>query len=356
MEQSVREVVKKKKQLPYDEVSLFCEQAGLILKSGVPVVEGLEAILDEEGASADQSYKALLETIGGREQLSDGLEAAGVFPAYMIKLIKIGEVTGKLEEVMMALATYYRRESDIRKALKSAVLYPAMLILVMAAVVVILVTQVMPIFNRVFASLGAEMDGSMTNIVNVGTTLGTVVIVALGIALICLIIFGILYKVKGADFGNALAGKVFHPIGRLFETISKARFAAAMALMQMAGLPMEQALGLAQELPFDAVTKEKIGECVKKMTEEGLDTAQAIAQAKIYDPIYLKIIKAGYQAGQIDTAMERVAQIYEEKTDVDIRSLVGLIEPTLVVVLAVAIGSILLSVMLPLAGMMTTIL
>lgn len=346
---------KKTKMLPYDEVSLFCEQAALILKSGVPVVDGLEAILDEDGGE-DQNFKALLTVIGGREQLSEGLEAASVFPPYMIKMVKIGEVTGKLDEVMEALAIYYRRESEIRKTLRSAVVYPAMLVLVMAAVIVILVTQVMPIFDRVFKSLGTEVDSSMSGIVTVGTTLGTVVMVVLGIAFLCLITFGVIYKVKGSEVGNAIAGKLLPPIGRLFETISKARFAAAMSLMQVAGLPMEQSLGLAQELPFDVVTKEKIGVCVKCMTEDMMDAPQAITNAKLYDSVYLKIIKAGYQAGQMDSAMERVAEIYEEKTDNDVRSLVGRIEPTLVVVLAVAIGSILLSVMLPLAGMMTSIL
>jgi len=353
MEQTAQ---KKKKMLPYDEVSLFCEQSALILKSGVPVVDGLEAILDEDGSGEDQSFKTLLQTIGGRDQLSEGLEAAGVFPDYMIKMVKIGEVTGKLDEVMEALATYYRRESEIRKTLRSAVVYPAMLVLVMAAVIVILVTQVMPIFDRVFKSLGTEVDSSMSGIVTVGTTLGTVVMILLGLAFVALIAFGIIYKVKGTEFGNALAGKLVPPIGRLFQTISKARFAAAMSLMQVAGLPMEQSLGLAQELPFDAVTKDKIGVCVKNMTEDMMDAPQAITNAKLYDPVYLKIIKAGYQAGQMDSAMERVAEIYEEKTDNDVRSLVGRIEPTLVVVLAVAIGSILLSVMLPLAGMMTSIL
>ncbi len=347
---------KKAKALPYDEVSLFCEQAALILKSGVPVVEGLEALMDGDASINEANFKVLLDTIGGRDQLSEGLEAAGVFPAYVVKLVKIGEVTGKLEEVMMALAAYYRRESEIKKALKSAVLYPAMLVLVLAAVVVILVTQVMPIFNRVFQSLGAEMDASMTGIVNVGTTLGVAVIALIGLALVCLGVYGVVYKTKGPVLANKLAGKAIPAIGRLYQTISKARFASAMALMQTAGLPIEQAMGLAQELPFDEVTKKKIIDCCNMMTEENMDVPQAIAQAKIYDPIHVKIIKAGYQAGQLDAAMARVAEIYEEKTDSDIRNLIGLIEPTLVVILAVAIGGILLSVMLPLAGMMTTII
>ena len=357
MENGKQEKKDKKKILPHDEVSLFCEQAALILKSGVPVVEGFEALFEgEEEQAQDESFKTLLKNMKGHDQLSDALEAAGVFPAYMIRLVKIGEVSGKLEDVMNALAAYYRRESDINKAVKSAVLYPAMLILVLAAVIVILVTQVMPIFNRVFQSLGAEMDTSMTGVVNVGTTLGAAVMILIGAAIVCVAVFGLIFKIKGGEYAKDLLGSIVRPFGTLFQTISKARFASSMSLMQAAGLPTEQALGLASDLPFDKKTKDKIDICSKRMTEDNEEVPRAMSDAKLFDPIHLKMIKAGYQAGQLDSAMERVAQIYEEKTDADIHRMVGMIEPTLVVILAVAIGGILLSVMLPLAGIMTTIL
>ncbi|MCL2867400.1 MAG: type II secretion system F family protein [Clostridia bacterium] len=348
---------KKKKMLPNDEVSLFCEQAALILKSGVPVVEGFEALFEgEEEQARDDSFRKLLTVMKGRDQLSDALTAAGVFPDYMIRLVKIGEVSGKLEDVMIALAAYYRRESDIGKAIKSAVLYPAVLMLVLAAVIVILVTQVMPIFNRVFQSLGAEMDASMTGVVNVGSTLGTVVMGLIAFAFFCVAVFAVIFKVKGGEFAKDLIGGIIRPFGSLFQTISKARFASSMSLMQTAGLPMEQALELAKDLPFDKRTKAKIDLCAHKITDDNAETPRAMSEAKLFDPIHLKMIKAGYQAGQLDTAMERVAQIYEEKTDTDIYRIVGLIEPTLVVILTIAIGGILLSVMLPLAGIMTSIL
>lgn len=347
----------KKRYLPDDEVSLFCEQATLILKSGVPIVEGMEALLEEDGETElASSYQKLLGTLKGHDQLSDGLTAAEVFPPYMIKLVKIGEISGKLETAMSALAVYYRRESDVKKALKSAVLYPLLLILVLAAVIVIMVTQVMPIFNRVFASLGAEMDASMHGVVQMGTTLGVVVMGLIALVIVCVLGFVVLYKVKGGEVAKDVLGKVIRPIGRVFETISKARFASALSLMQAAGLPTDQALALAQELPFDAKTKQKIDACAEDMANNDLDAPKAMAKAKLFDAIYLKMIKAGYQAGQLDETMEKVASIYEEKTDEGIRGMVGMIEPTLVAILAVAIGGILLSVMLPLAGIMTSIL
>lgn len=344
-----------KKTLPDAEVALFCEQASLILKSGVPLVEGMQALVEKDGES-DKDFDAMMDVLGMHQSLADGLEAAGVFPAYMVQLVRIGDLSGKLEEVMAALANYYRRESNIKKSLKSAITYPLMLLFVLAAVIVVLITQVMPIFSRVFTSLGSQMDATMTGVASFGTTLGIVVMVLIGLLVVFAFALFVMYKTKGGEKTKSFVGRLVPAFARLFETLSREKFASAMSLMQTAGLPTEQALELAHDLPFDSITMTKLDLAAKQISEDHLESAQAMTNAKLFEPIHLKMLKAGYQAGQMDTAMERLAEIYEEQADDDLRRMIGFIEPTLVVVLAISIGGVLLSVMLPLASIMTSIL
>ena len=148
------------KQLSNIETAAFCEQMGMILNAGISPLEGISVMKED---AATNEAKAILSTI--EKTYTEGatfhqsLVSANVFPAYALNLIRIGEDSGNLEEVMNSLSYHYEREESIKSGIKNAVTYPFIIIGMMAVVILVLIINVMPVFNDVFAQLGSSLDG-----------------------------------------------------------------------------------------------------------------------------------------------------------------------------------------------------
>lgn len=351
------ETTKKKSYLAPAETSMFCEQVALILKSGIPLYDGIQTLCD---SYADSRYAATFHAIHVKVQetgnLYEAVKEAGVFPPYMVEMVRIGEAAGKLDDVMSALAAYYAREAKIRSAIRNAIIYPVVLVLLMAVVIGVLVSQVLPIFERVFRNLGTEMTASMTAVMNFGLITGRVVLVLLAVMLIALLVGFILYRTGHGQAVMRLARRVFPPARRVMEKTAAGRFASVLSMMMTAGFPIAEAIDMTPSVLTDEETRQKVETISREVREEGKELPQAIIDSHIFEPIYAKMIQVGYYAGQMDHVLTYLSDIYEDEIDDGIRRIVGLIEPTLVAILAIIIGGILLAVMLPLASIMSSIL
>ena len=148
----------KKKLLNNQELSMFCDQIAMILNAGISAMEGISIMLDD--ATTDEGREILqviLDKCNEGDTFHHSLEASGVFPKYALDMVEIGEQSGKLEEVMKALAFHYNREENVARGIKSAVTYPMLIVAMMLIVILVLVVKVLPIFNDVFKQLGSEM-------------------------------------------------------------------------------------------------------------------------------------------------------------------------------------------------------
>ncbi len=347
----------KSKILAPEETGIFCEQMALILKSGIPMFDGVETLCQNY---RDTRYKDAFEAISQKVKSSgflyEALSEAGIFPPYMVEMVRIGETAGKLDDVMEGLGVYYARESKVRSSVRSAIVYPVVLVLMMAVVISVLVSRVLPIFDRVFKNLGTEMDASMTAVMNFGLITGHVVLILVAVLLVVLLVGILVYRSGYRAQVNKLVGKILPPVRRVIEKTSSGRFASVLSMMLTAGFPVGEAINMSARVLTEEKARGKVEQCAKAIGEDGIELPKAIADAELFEPMYNKMIQVGYYAGQMDRVMKRISEIYEEEIDDGIRRLVNLIEPSLVAILAVVIGGILLAVMLPLASIMSSIL
>ncbi len=346
-----------KRFLSPEETAMFCEQVALLLKSGIPLRDGVEALCDNYRDTRYRGvFSALDRSVKETGSLHRAVADAGVFPPYLSHMVKIGEAAGKLDDVMAALSAHYAREAKIRASVRGAITYPIVLVLMMAVVVGVLVTRVLPIFERVFRNLGTQMSAPMTAVMRFGVITGRAVLWVIA-AVLLLLLLGFLLSRAGKRRDMArLLGRLFPPVRRVMEMTSSGRFASVLSMMMTAGFPIGEAIALTPGVLADERTREKVSRCARAIAEEGVSLPQAIADAGLFEPIYNKMIQVGFYAGQMDHVMGRLADIYEEQIDDGIRRLVSLIEPSLVALLSVVIGGILLSVMLPLSSIMSSIL
>lgn len=346
--------VKGKKMLPADEIATFCGQIALILQAGIPLYDGMETIVDScEDKAGKEVFKKLVDKVIETGVLYEAVKEVGCFPSYMVNMIHIGEEAGKLEEVLISLNAYYEREARIHKSIKLAITYPMLLIVMMAAVVMLLVTNVLPIFEKVFNNMGMDISATGKAIMNASMIIGKVSFVVIAVVLLVIIGISIAVKLGAGEKLKRLSFKL--PLMRgLSGKISSGRFAAVLSMMLSSGYSLEKALELAPGIVTDVVAREQIKKC-DEYIKEGKSFPEALENIKMFDGMHNRMINVGFKAGQLDAVMDKMTKIYEEEVDDSIARLLSYIEPTLVAILSIIIGGILVSVMLPLTGIMSSL-
>ena len=343
------------KKLSSAELASFCSQISSVLKAGISAGEGIAIMLEDTSSSQEREIlSAIQETLNSTGVFSLGLEDAGVFPQYMQKMGRLGEQAGRLDEVMEALAVHYERESDLAAALKSAVTYPCIMIGMMVLVVLVLITRVLPVFEQVYAQLGQSMQGISRGLLDMGQALNRYSLVLLAVlvllALLCL------YFAKTSS-GRKQASAIFSrlPFTRNFsDKKASCRFASGMSLVLKSGLTPEEGMDMAGELTENSLFREKISQC-KKLLEEGTPLAQALSHSGVFTGMEARLLMVGDRTGSIDDAMEKIASRCQDELDDAMGNAVSIIEPTLVAILSIVVGLILLSVMMPLMGILAGI-
>lgn len=343
----------KKKKLSDAEISAFCEQLGFMIKAGISLQEGLMLLsADTKDDHGKELTDQLLDTVEMGGTLAYALKESGEFPSYMINMVEIGETSGRLDQVLESLRTYYERNEAISRNIRSAVTYPLVMIAMMVAVILIIIVEVMPVFQGVFQQLGSEVPPFVQGVMNFGENVSQYsAVIIIVVAAIIVLFFVLRGTSKGRDFMSGISEKLFK---KTSSTIASGRFASAMALMLGSGMDVDSALDMTMEVVESNSIKAKIAE-IKKHTDEGEGFAESIVKTGMFSSLYGKMIMVGFKTGSLDSVMERIAHHYEEDTNRRINSLVAAIEPTLVAVMSLVVGMILLSVMLPLMGIMSAI-
>lgn len=343
------------KMLTNRELSVFCAQISMLLRSGIAVPEGIRIMLEDiEDAEGERILTSLLDCCELGTPLSDALIQSKVFPKYLMDMVRIGEATGKLEEVMAALERYYDREETVSKNIRSAVRYPVVMIVMMVLVVGVLVVKVLPIFNQVFIQFGTEMTGLGGSILRIGMTLSQYSLWFVG--LLAAAALFLLY-LSATPQGRALRSRLgmrFFATKKIYERRANASFTSALALMLASGLDTDKSLEMAAQLVDHPVVKARIEDCQKSIAQ-GTNFASALVEAKLFSGVYGRMISIAFKTGTADSAIQQLADQYSMELENEINDRIFMVEPTLVAVFSVIVGIILLSVMLPLMGIMSTI-
>lgn len=347
--------MKKNKLLSNSEIASFCRQTAMIIKAGITPAEGMD-ILTHDTASSDG--KALLEQISQSckqgNPFYQSLEETGVFPDYVTRLIALGEESGNTDDVLISLAEYYEREEAISDSIKSAISYPLIMIVMMFIVIVVLITRVLPIFRQVFAQLGTQMSPLASSLLAMGNALSRYSIVITLIIFVAAVSFVIVYNTpRGRNRIKHFLARF--PLTRgFYDKVASGRFASGMYLAFTSGMDTYHSLDMISELVENEAMSDKIRICKEEISKES-SLPEALAKSQIFSNLYSRMVMVGFRSGSIDAVMKYIAQNYDNETEKQLNHIISIIEPTLVIVLSLVVGMILMSVLLPLMGIMSSI-
>lgn len=344
-----------KQKLTDRELSAFSGQLALILHSGISLLEGISILKEDTPEKDGGSILAqVYETLDETGDFTLALKDSGFFPDYFLKMTEIGEKSGTLEEVMESLSRYYANQDALLHNIRDALTYPLVLLGMLTAVLAVLITQVMPVFADVFDQLGIAMSGMAQTVFRMGGLLQKIAAVLL-ILVIAAAAFA-LYATRSSK-GKEFLLEIFRRIPlsrRVLMQIARSRFSHALALSLHSGLDMNESFSLAAELTDRQLLNDNLTKA-GALLEQGNDFGETLRESGIFSGLDARLVSIGFRTGSAETALMQISENSQQEAEETIQQAVGAIEPTLTAFLSILTGIILVSVMLPLLGVMANI-
>ena len=332
------------------ELVKFVRQFATMIDAGLPLVQCLEILSSQEPNPILKA--ALLDIKSTVEQgatFSDALRRhPKIFDELFVNLVNAGEVGGILDTILQRLAVYIEKNVKLRRQVKGALTYPIAVIVIMVIVMVVLMTFVIPAFENMFAEFGGKGELPKLTQVVIAISNGFVSSLPILIPASILLAFGAVQFYRrpgGKRFVHRMILKL--PIvGPVMQKIVVARFSRTMGTLLASGVPIIDSMNIVAKSSGNVIVEEGLLYARDKISE-GRNLAEPLAEVKVFPGMVVQMVGVGEQTGALDTMLNKVADFYEDETDVAVAALTSLIEPIMMVMVGSVVGVVLVSMYLP---------
>ena len=333
------------------DITIFCKQFHSILNAGVTLIDGLHMVTDQtENKALKKSLSNVTTSVEKGDSLANAMKAEGkVFPEILIHMVAAGEVTGNLEVSFERICKQFDKDMKLVSMVRSAMIYPIVVLVVAVAVVIILLKTVIPNFQDAFDSMGAELP-ALTKAVVAASQFVTNNFLAL-IGGIILFIALILY-LKSTETGKMCTSKLVLkiPMFRNFSVKNAAaKFSVTMSTLIMSGVSIVDSLDIVADVISNRVIRKAIKNC-KSEVMEGIPMSEPLEASGVFPPMVTHMIKIGEETGTTESMLDKVAEYYKAEVEEATKNLTTIMEPMVIILLAVLVGGILGAVLMPMLG------
>jgi len=343
--------------IPTRDLVVFTRQLSTMIDAGLPLVRSLEVIREQQPNAA---FKVIIgkvkEDVEGGSSFADALEKhPKAFDSLFANLARAGEAAGVLDVVLQRLASYLEKMDGIKRRIKGAMIYPAVVISVAVIVLSVIMIFVVPTFAELFKDLGTTLPSLTLVIVNISTWLKSNIIYLL-IAIVLMVIGVTSLYSKSLKARRLMDGFLLKLwlIGDLLLKTVIARFCRTLATLTSGGLPILDGLEITAKSAGNIVVEEAIMDVRKKVSEGQLLAEPLAARPKIFPPMVVQMISVGEQTGNLDDMLDKIADFYEDEVDVAVAALLSAMEPAMIFFLGCTVGIIVVAMYLPMFKLVAT--
>jgi type IV pilus assembly protein PilC len=337
-----------------NDVTVMTRQLATLIVAGLPLLRALELITKQE---RNPAFKVILsnvvDSVSQGNNLSEALQAhPKVFDKLFVNMVRAGEAGGVLDKVLDRLAKFREKAERIQKKVKAAMVYPGVVMSVAIIIVYILMVKVVPSFQKLLDGQKTQMPPLTEFVIGISKLL-TVYWWATPI-----LIFGIYFGLKSwlaTEKGKELFDRIIFrlpKVGTFVQIVSVSRFARTFGTLMASGVPILQSITITRDT-LDNVVIAKSLERVHDRVRDGEPLSVPLEQSGVFPQMVTSMIQVGEETGQLPEMLNRVADIYDEEVDNAVSALTSIIEPVLIVFLAVVVGAIVLAMFLPLIALIT---
>lgn len=338
------------------DISSLSRQLALVVDSDLSLQEGIELVSQQ---TRSKTIKQLLERV--RQRLNEGNslgrafeEEKGFLPEYYIQMVSVGEQSGNLDKVLLRLADSYDKTAEISNKVVSAVTYPIILAVLMLCVIILLLAEVLPMFNDVLSSLGGEMPGITKALMDIGKFIGDYIYIIIGV--IAAIVLAVIIMRQTKKGSEALDGfKLKLPIRKnIIKDTECIKFSWSLAMLLRSGIGVAESLRMTGSTIMNMKIRSFVINAAEKV-EKGEALKDSLASIGFFPELLLRILAVAESTGHTDDTLDKAAKIMEEDLDKRLGRLTTVLEPALILVLSLIIGIVLISVILPVARIMNAV-
>ena len=331
-----------------DDMVLFTRQLSTMINAGIPILEALEVLHEQV---TDKGFKMVINDVIERvrtgSDLSDALaEHPKVFGDIYVNMIKAGEASGQLDTILVRLAEYYESNAHLKREVKAAMTYPVISLVMIFSITTFLMVGIVPKFKEIFDTLNVPLN--MLTEAILGTSLFMRAHILEGFLAMGAFVVGVVLYTR-TQFGKRQLDwvKLNVPVfGTLFRKVALSRFSRTFSTLLKSGVPMLGALDIVAGTAGNQVVADTVMDA-KERVRQGENLAQPLSESRTFPPMVTKMVGIGERSGALEQLLEKVSEFYDQQVSAAVKSLTSMIEPIMIAVMGILVGTIVLSVFLP---------
>ncbi|MCA9393389.1 MAG: type II secretion system F family protein [Candidatus Omnitrophica bacterium] len=349
----VKDAVKKKssfssKKVKADEIVIFARQLATMVEAGIPIVQGLDALQEQV---AQPTFKRTLSTI--TEDISHGSSLSvafskhpAVFDTLFVNMVRVGETGGVLAQVLDRIAMYMEKTLRLRRKVKAALIYPAVVVSMAVIITIVLLVKVVPTFAEIYESFDSELPAMTQMLITISNILQQYLLYVVGGFMLAGFLLRQWHKTKqGAIVIDSALLKL--PIfGDLLRKVAISRFSRTLATLVQSGVPILESLDIVGKTIGNKVLEMTVDD-VKNNVRSGESIAPPLAKSGVFPPMVTRMISIGEKSGQLEKMLLKISEFYDDQVDAAVDGLTSIIEPLIIGVLGIVIGFIVVALFMP---------
>lgn len=332
------------------ELAIFTRQFSVMIDAGLPLVQCLEILA---GQQENKTFQKILTGVrgsveGGATLSSSMKQYEKVFDPLYYNMVEAGETGGILDTILQRLSSYIEKNVKLKRAVKSALIYPISVLGIAAGVIALLLWKVVPIFVTLFAGLGADLPLPTRMVIGLSNFVGSI----WGLFILLFVIGGgvglnLWYKTPQGRLAIDATILKLPVLGMLMRKIAVARFTRTLGTLISSGVPILEGLDITARTSGNAVVERAISK-TRKAVEAGRSLVDPLKETEVFPGMVTQMIAVGEQTGAMDAMLQKIADFYEEEVDAAVKDLLTALEPVMIVFLGLVVGGIVISMYLPL--------
>lgn len=330
------------------EICVFCRQFYSILEAGVTVIEGLRLIQEQtENKYLREALQHVQTNVEKGESLATAMQMENkIFPSLLINMVAAGEATGNLEIAFQRISTQLEKDIKLKSTLKQAMIYPVVVLIVAVIVVIVLMIKVIPSFKEALTSIDVELPLPTRIVMSASDfiTNNFIAVIAMLIGIVVAVIVA-----KGSEIGKKITSQIALKIP-IFRNLSvksaAAKFSMTLSTLIVAGVPLVEAIGVVANVIDNRIIRKSLLDAREEVMQ-GIPLSEPLEAGGIFPPMVYHMVKIGEETGSTEKMLDKIADYYEEEVMSATKALTTMLEPLVLILLAVVVGGVIMAIIMP---------
>ncbi|MFT5207207.1 MAG: type IV pilus assembly protein PilC [Candidatus Omnitrophota bacterium] len=346
----------KSNKVPLSDVVIFARQLATMISAGIPILQSLEIVAEQ---SDHARFKEILTDVAKKVASGSSIYSAmnaypTVFSEFFIHIVRAGEESGNLDEILDSVAVYLEKTEKIARQVKSAMVYPIVVMTMAVAITALMIIKVIPVFVDMYSGFGIDLPTPTKVLIAMSDYLNHhfFVIVGLGIA------FSMAFKYFAKTPSGTLILdriKLNLPVfGVLIRKVAVSKFARTLGTLLKSGVSILRALEIVAKTSGNKVLENAIN-ATSKAVKEGRQISDPLSESKVFPPMVVRMIAVGETSGELEKMLSKVADFYDDQVDAAVAGLTSMIEPLVIAFLGIVIGGIVIAMFMPMFQMVNMV-